>query len=157
MAVGEIETFEAGKGVNCIKLNDNFNKIKNQANANESQIGVLANSSLKKDGSNLTQDIVDRFNRTTQRTIPNASGSISLEDGDEASITLSGDATIVLPAVPQDQYSHTIVAIVIPNGHILNLGTTHHGLTSTVDIEKPYSIMYIYNKLDNNWYYFLGQ
>ena len=50
-----IHVFQAGKGINATKLNDNFTDIKNQANTNESNITNISNNAIWNDGTNLTK------------------------------------------------------------------------------------------------------
>ncbi len=52
-------TFQAGKGINASKLNDNFTELQTKSNSNESAINSLSNDALRKDGSNITQVLVD--------------------------------------------------------------------------------------------------
>ena len=150
-------TFVAGKGVNVVKLNDNFDEVKTDANDNESALTEISNTALLKDGSNLTQEMIDIFNQDTP-TILSTTGTISLVDNSVNFLTLTGNGTISLPSVAADQYSHTIILTVAGGNHTLNLGTTKH-LSQNVDLdtENPYNVMYIYNKLDSSWYYCLTQ
>lgn len=154
-----LNVFQAGKGINATKLNANFSEVQQQANTNESNINTIANTALKKDGTNLTQSIVDDFQKQTPVVLTNQSGSISLADNKVYFLSLSGNTTIVLPTISDDQYSHTIILYV--NGHSgysLTLGTSNHFFNySYADTRNPYSVMYIYNKIDRNWYYSITQ
>lgn len=154
-----LNIFQAGKGINATKLNANFSEVQQQANTNENNINIIANTALKKDGSNLTQTIIDDFQKQTPVVLTNQSGTISLTDNKVYFLSLSGNSTIVLPTIANDQYSHTIVLYVSGHsGYSLDLGTTNHFFNySYADTRNPYSVMYIYNKLDNNWYYSITQ
>ncbi|MCQ2574558.1 MAG: hypothetical protein MJ156_00435 [Alphaproteobacteria bacterium] len=151
-------TFEAGKGINCNKLNDNFDEVKDDANANEQALQTIDSTALRKDGSNLTAQIISAFNQVTPVVLTNQSGTISLSDNTTYFISLSGNATISLPSVPSDQRSHTIIVVVHSNNKSFNPGTTKHLATPAIyDNTKPFQYMYIYNKIDNSWYYCVGQ
>lgn len=151
-------TFEAGKGINCTKLNANFTEVQGDANANEIALQTLDSTALRKDGSNLTSQIITAFNQTTPVILQNQSGTISVADNTTYFITLSNNATISLPSIAADQKSHTIICIIHPNSKSLSFGTTKHlSSPSVFDNSNPYQVMYIYNKIDNNWYYCLGQ
>lgn len=153
----EMQLFSAGDGVNCIKLNTNFDELKTQVNTNETSINDIESTALLADGSNLSQSVVDQF----QQQIPNvlsASGTITLTDNTANFLTLTGDGTIDLPAITPDQYSHTITLVVDGGSYILDLGATKHLLNSIIiDTTKTYNVMYIYNKIDEEWYYSLTQ
>lgn len=149
--------FEAGKGINTVKINANFAELQSQTNTNETDIGNLANTALLKDGSNITPSLVATFNQQTPNIL-SADGTISLADNTANFLTLTGNGTISLPAVASDQYSHTISLVVAGGSYSLGLGTTYH-LYNNLDIDttKTYNVLYIYNKLDNRWYYSLTQ
>lgn len=149
--------FEAGKGINAEKINANFAELQSQTNINETDIGNLANTALLKDGSNITPSLVATFNQQTPNVL-SRSGTISLADNTANFLTLTGNGTISLPAVPNDQYSHTISLVVAGGSYSLGLGTIYH-LYNNLDIDttKTYNVLYIYNKLDNHWYYSLTQ
>lgn len=150
-------SFNAGDGINATKLNSNFDELKNQANDNELDLQALSNAALLKNGSNLTADIIKDFNTLTPN-VSSKSGTIALDDNTVNYITLTGNATISLPSISPDQKSHRIIAVVSVGSYSLNLGTTKHLLTPvSVSSSIPYQIMYIYNKIDNSWYYCLGQ
>lgn len=152
-----LNIFEAGKGVNATKINDNFSQLQNQSNTNETAINNIASTALLKDGSNLTQSAINTF----QQQIPNIlsrSGTISLADNTANFLTLTGNGTISLPTVPNDQYSHTITLVVKGGNYSLGLGTVKHLYNPIViDTTQTYNVMYIYNKLDRRWYYSLTQ
>jgi hypothetical protein len=151
-------TFEAGKGVNVEKLNANFTESKNAANTNESKLLELSNKALKKDGSNLTQDIVTKFQQEEPVVLTNKSGNISLTDNKTHFLSLSGAGKIVLPTVNQDSFSHTITLIVDSSSYSLDLGTQKHLYNPlNIDTTKCYSVVYIYNKIDKSWYFSLTQ
>lgn len=156
MAV-ELETFVAGQGVNCNKLNGNFSKLQTQANANESQLRTISDTALLKDGSNLSQEIINKFNEVIPKTL-SCNGDVSLEDNSVYYLTLTGNSNIVLPVVDSDQLSHTIIATVNGGLFSLGLGTSKHLLQDIdVDTTAPYNILFIFNKIDNSWYYCLTQ
>lgn len=149
--------FEAGKGINAVKINANFAELQSQTNTNETDISNLANTALLKDGSNITPSLVATFQQQTPNIL-SRSGTISLADNTANFLTLTGNGTISLPTVPNDQYSHTISLVVAGSSRSLGLGTTYH-LYNNLDIDttKTYNVLYIYNKLDNHWYYSLTQ
>ena len=150
-------TFSAGKGINQIKLNYNFGQLQQQSNTNEVNITTISNTALLKDGSNLTQAIIDDF----QQQVPNVlsgSGTIALTDNTANFLTLTGNATISLPTVPADIYSHTITLVVEGGVYSLDLGTTKHLYNPLgIDTTQTYNVLYIYNKIDNSWYYSITQ
>lgn len=148
-----MEIFQAGKGVNANKLNANFDEAKQDANANETALNQIASTALLKDGSNLTQEVIDKFNQETPEIL-NTQGEISLQDNKVYYITLTGAGSINLPTIPQDQFSHTIVLFVNSPQFSLDLGTDkNYGFIYELPEDKPYSVIYIYNKIDNQWYY----
>ena len=152
-----LNIFEAGKGINATKINYNFSQVQSQSNTNETAINNIASTALLKDGSNLTQSAINTFQQQTPRIL-RRSGTISLLDNTANFLTLTGNGTISLPAVASDQYSHTISLVVAGGSYSLGLGTTYH-LYNNLDIDttKTYNVLYIYNKLDNRWYYSLTQ
>jgi hypothetical protein len=149
--------FEAGKGINATKINDNFSQLETQSNDNENAINTLASTALLKDGSNLTPSLVATF----QQQIPNilsADGTIALTDNSANFLTLTGNGTISLPTVPADQYSHTITVVVGGSEYSLDLGTTKHLYNAIgIDTTQTYNVLYIYNKIDGSWYYSITQ
>ena len=149
--------FEAGKGINAVKINANFSELQNQTNTNETDIGNLASTALLKDGSNITPSLVATFQQQTPNVL-SRSGTISLADNTANFLTLTGNGTISLPAVPADQYSHTISLVVGGSNRTLSLGTTKHLYNPlAIDTTKTYNVLYIYNKIDSSWYYSLTQ
>lgn len=149
--------FKPNNGINCNSLNSNFEKIRTKTNSNESALSTISSTALKKDGSNLTQEIINNFNQIIPKEIT-AGGNISVADGDAIFLTLTSNSTILLPEIQPDSLSHTITMTVAGSLYSLNLGTPYHLLqNSDVDTTAPYSIMYLYNKLDNKWYYLLTQ
>lgn len=149
--------FEAGKGINAVKINANFAELQSQTNTNETDIGNLANTALLKDGSNITPSLVATFQQQTPNIL-SADGTISLTDNTANFLTLTGNGTISLPAVASDQYTHTISLVVAGGSYSLGLGTTYHLYNNlAIDTTKTYNVLYIYNKLDNHWYYSLTQ
>jgi hypothetical protein len=152
-----LNIFEAGKGINATKINDNFSQVQSQSNTNETAINNIASTALLKNGSNLTQSAINTFQQQTPNIL-SADGTISLADNTANFLTLTGNGTISLPAVASDQYSHTISLVVAGGAYSLGLGTTYH-LYNNLDIDttQTYNVLYIYNKLDNRWYYSLTQ
>lgn len=149
--------FEAGKGINATKINDNFSQLETQSNDNENAINTVASTALLKDGRNLTPSLVATF----QQQIPNilsADGTIALTDNSANFLTLTGNGTISLPTVPADQYSHTISVVVGGSEYSLDLGTTKHLYNAIgIDTTQTYNVLYIYNKIDGSWYYSITQ
>lgn len=153
-----LNIFQAGKGINATKINANFAEVQQQANDNETDITTIGNTALLKDGSNLTQTIVDDFQKQTPIILATTSGSITLTDNRAHFLELTGNGTIVLPTPADDQYSHTITLTVQGGSYSLALGTAYHLYNPrTVDTTKTYNVIYIYNKLDSKWYYGLTQ
>lgn len=152
-------TFQAGKGINATKINSNFNEVKQQANTNEGNINTLSSTALLKDGSNMTTAMVEGFYKQPITSLTGAGTTLNLSDNSSYYIKLTANGnTINLPVVANDGYSHTITAIVEANGYSLNLGTTYHLLNDlNVSISGTYYVMWIYNKLNNKWYYSITQ
>lgn len=149
--------FEAGKGINAVKINANFSELQNQTNTNETDIGNLASTALLKDGSNITPSLVATFQQQTPNIIT-GDGTIALTDNSANFLTLTGNGTISLPNVPADQYSHTIMLTVEGGQYSLALGATKHLYNPiTIDTTQTYNVMYVYNKIGNEWYYSLTQ
>lgn len=159
LGVYQDQLFTAGKGINCIKLNSNFAALQNLSNANETDLNTIGNTALLKDGSNLTQSIVDTFNTVTPTVLTNQSGTITLQDNTSYYISLAGATTISLPVIASDNISHTITVVVEGSNYSLDIGTNGNtlGTLLTIDSTKAYQILYIYNKIDNTWYSCLGQ
>ena len=157
----DLHVFSAGKGINQAKINYNFAELQQETNTNETAINNIANTALLKDGSNLTQDIVDDFQKQTP-IILSGNGDINLTDNKVHFLTLTNNNSnrVVLPTPVSDNYSHTIVLIVQGSAFSLNVanGTAGHLYNDTsVNKANTYSVMYIYNKIDNHWYYSLTQ
>lgn len=153
-----MHTFEAGKGINAIKINENFTEVRDLANDNETTLYRLSQTALLKDGSNLTQDIIAKFQQEEPVVLTNKSGDIALSDNKTHFLSLSGAGKIVLPTVLTDQFSHTITLIVDGSSYSLNLGSTNVILTKgDVDVSKPYNVLYIYHKVHRAWYYYISQ
>lgn len=155
-------TFVAGKGINCNKLNENFAELQTESNTNELAINNIESTALKKDGTNITASIVADF----QKQVPNilsGSGDITLTDNSMNYLTLTGNNTnkIVLPVIGADQYSHTIGLIVEGSAYSLDISTATGGKhlynDLNVDPAQTYSVLFIYNKIDNHWYYSITQ
>lgn len=149
--------FEAGNGINVEKLNFNFLEAQEQANTNENSLTEIDNRALRKDGSNLTQEVVEEFNRH-EAIVLSGSETQTLTDNRTHYLTLTGNATIKLPTPNNDMLSHTIALIVQGSQYSLNLGTEKYlNAPGELKIEQTYQVLYIYNKIDKNWYYCLGQ
>jgi hypothetical protein len=153
--------FQAGKGINATKINDNFSQLQNQTNTNETNINTIANTALLKDGSNLTQSIVNDFN-ASEPIVLESSGTISLTDNRVHYLTLTANNNnkIQLPSISSDSFSHTIVLIVAPSNYSLNIAEDTYGTIGSpvlLDSTLTYSVMYVYNKIDNHWYYTVSQ
>lgn len=156
-----MNVFQAGKGINATKLNSNFSQLQTQANANETNINTLSNTALLKDGSNLTQSIVDDFQKETPIVL-STNGTISLTDNRVHYLTLTGNNTnqVQLPTITPDNFSHTVVLVVKGGNYSLNYANGTAGTIGSpmlLDSTLTYSIMYIYNKIDNRWYYIVTQ
>ena len=156
----DIWKFSPGKGINMVKLNDNFASLQQQSNDNEDDITNIENTALLKDGSNLTPDIIADF----QSQVPNilsTSGTISLTDNSANFLTLTGNGVVSLPAIPADQYSHTIVLIVEGGSYTLDVATATNNKHLYADVEldptETYCVLFLYNKIENAWYYCLNQ
>lgn len=153
-----MHTFEAGKGINAIKINENFTEVVDLANANETALLRIEQTALRKDGSNLTQDIVNEFKQDEPIILENRLGDIALTDNKTHFLSLSGAGNIVLPTIADDQFSHTITLIVDGSSYSLDLGSTNVILTKgDVDVAKTYSVLYIYHKVHRAWYYYISQ
>jgi hypothetical protein len=150
--------FSPGKGINMVKLNQNFAGLQQKSNTNETKINNIAATALKADGSNVTQTMIDEFNTVTPNIIT-GSGNVNLTDNSVNFLTLTANSDVILPVItPGDSYSHTIVVVVAGSLFSLSLGTSAHLLqNSDVDTTLPYSVMYVFNKIDNQWYYCLTQ
>lgn len=152
-----MHTFEAGKGINAVKINENFTEVVDLANANETALLRIEQTALRKDGSNLTQYAIDKFKQETPNILI-GDGTIALADNTANFLTLTGNGTILLPNIAQDQYSHTMTLVVSGSEYALNLGTTKHLLNPVgIDTTQTYNVLYVYNKLDNSWYYSITQ
>lgn len=149
--------FEAGKGINSTKLNDNFDEVKDKANTNETNLSTIASTALLKDGSNLTPEIIDDF-KQSEPTVLTTGGNIPLADNTAYFLTLNANGTIVLPTISADLYSHTITLTVMGSSFSLDLGTAYHLLQSVdLDPTNPYNVMYIYDKINSRWNYLVTQ
>lgn len=156
----EMLLFSAGKGVNCVKLNTNFDQVMSDTNDNETQINDIATNALQNDGSNLTQTIIDEFQQQTPNVL-STSGTISLSDNTANFLTLTGNGVIDLPAITPDQYSHTISLVVGGSAYTLDIGTAtgnkHLYNPLAIDTTQTYNVLFVYNKIDSSWYYSLTQ
>ena len=115
---------------------------------------------MRIDGSNMTQDMVNAFQQQTPIVL-SKSGNINLTDNSVHFLTLTGNGQVVLPSTPiLDNYSHTIILIVKGHSYTFNYsnGTSGHLYNDlNVNPANTYSVMYIYNKIDNHWYYSVTQ
>lgn len=164
MAEKEIPyVFEAGKGINAEKINTNFSFVVNLANDNEQALANIDKTALRKDGSNIEQDAINKFKQEEPILITGtaARGDIALTDNKTHFLSLTGNGKIILPTVQQDQYSHTITLIVDGGDYSLdvsNSGMLPAILTRTsIDDSKPYNVLYIYHKVHRVWYYYISQ
>ena len=148
-----MHTFEAGKGINAVKINENFTEVVDLANANETALLQLSQTALLKDGSNLTQDVIDEFKQDEPIVLENCQGDIALTDNKTHFLSLVGAGNIVLPNILTDQFSHTIVLIVQGSDYSLYVGTDKKIYSyDEIDTTKTYSVLYIWNKIDKSWY-----
>ena len=153
--------FQAGKGINAVKINDNFSQLQTQSNNNETAINNIASTALLKDGSNLTQSIIDDFQQQTPIVL-STSGTIPLTDNRVYYLTLTGNNSnvIQLPVISSDIYSHTIILIVEGSNYSLDIANGTAGIMGApllIDANATYTVMYIFNKIDNRWYYVVTQ
>lgn len=152
--------FQAGKGINAVKINDNFSQLQTQSNNNETAINNIASTALLKDGSNLTQSIIDDFQQQTPNIL-SGSGPIALTDNSANFLTLTGNGQISLPTISSDIYSHTIILVVEGSNYSLDIATAtndKHLLNDIyIDPTQTYNVLFVYNKLDNSWYYSITQ
>lgn len=148
--------FEAGKGINRVKLNDNFAQLQGITNSNESALNTLSTQALHKNGDNLEQSAVDAFKRDNV-TVLTTSDGVTLDDGGDYFLIPTGDVTITLPTITPDQYSHTISMVVAGSEYSVDLGTSYSLMNPPVDTEQDYSVLFVYNHIDDKWYYFMGQ
>lgn len=155
-----MHTFEAGKGINALKINENFTEVMDLANANETALLGIEQTALRKDGTNLTQEIVDDFKKDEPIVLNNA-GDILLTDNRSHFLILTGNGAIVLPTVLTDQFSHTITLVVQPTEFSLTLDKNQSagvlGTNTEIIETDPFSVLYVYNKIDKKWYYYISQ
>lgn len=145
--------FEAGKGVNLVKLNADFKYVQDSANSNESKLTDIDSKALRKDGANIEQDLVNKFHQEEPVLLENKRGDIVLTDNKTHFLSLVGAGNIVLPNVLTDQFSHTIVLIVQGSDYSLYVGTDKKIYSyDEIDTTKTYSVLYIWNKIDKSWY-----
>lgn len=158
-----MHTFEAGKGINALKINENFTEVMDLANANETALLGIEQTALRKDGTNLTQEVVDDFKKNEPIIISGeeAIGDITLTDNRSHFLTLTGNGAIVLPTVLTDQFSHTITLVVQPTEFSLTLDKSQSagvlGMNTEIIETDPFSVLYVYNKIDKKWYYYISQ
>lgn len=145
--------FEAGKGVNLVKLNADFKYVQDSANSNESKLADIDSKALRKDGANIEQDLVNKFQQEEPILLENKRGDIALTDNKTHFLSLAGAGNIVLPNILTDQFSHTIVLIVQGSNYSLYVGTDKKIYSyDEIDTTKTYSVLYIWNKIDKSWY-----
>lgn len=153
--------FEAGKGINALNINKNFTDVMDLANANEVALLRIEQTALRKDGRNLTQDVVTQFQQDEPVILENQKEDIALTDNKTHFLSLSGNGKIILPNISDDQFSHTITLIVNGSSYTLdasNGGTLPQILTKgDVDVSRPYNVLYIYHKVHRAWYYYISQ
>lgn len=157
-------TFQAGKGINANKINSNFTEVKDQANANENNINTIMNTSLKKDGSNLTDSIINEFQKEIMYTY-SAKNVIILDESHFANKTvclrLTGNGQIRLYNPTDIIHSNTVRLIVQGSSYTLDVdyatGGRHLYNNLNIDPTQTYCVLFIYNRLDNNWYYSITQ
>lgn len=153
--------FEAGKGINATNINADFKYVQDSANSNESKLTDIDSKALRKDGTNIEQDLVDKFKQDEPIVLENRWGDIALTDNKTHFLSLSGNGKIILPNISDDQFSHTITLIVNGSSYTLdasNGGTLPQILTKgDVDISKPCNVLYIYHKVHRAWYYYISQ
>lgn len=155
--------FEAGKGINATKINENFTEVINVANDNETALLQIANTALLKNGANVTQDMVTKFQQEEPILITGeeASGDIILTDNRTHFLSLTGNGKIVLPTVPTDEYSHTITLVVSSTEYTLDIsydGKAEILATNTELIEpNPFNVLYVFNKIEHKWNYYITQ
>lgn len=161
--IENLTIFNAGDGISAPDLNENFEKLRVQTNHNESDITYIANTALKIDGSNVTDETVAQFNRSLTVTLP-TSGVSNLSDNKEHFLAPTGDCTLNVPVIAQgDQFSHTInIAVQGSNNGVtlMENGTpiTRHLLNGeNVDTTLPYNLLLLYNHLDGHWYFYISQ
>ena len=152
----DLWVFSAGKGINSIKINDNFAMLQQKTNVNETQINTISNTALHKNGDNLEQSAINAFKQDTV-TVLSTSGSVTLVDGGDYFLTPTNDVVITLPTVTADQYSHTISMVVAGSQYSVDLVTPNVLLGPDIDTTQDYSVLFLYNKIDNSWYYYIGQ
>lgn len=155
--------FQAGKGINAVKINDNFSQLQTRSNNNETAINNMAKAALWKDGSNLTQSIIDDFQQQTPNVL-SGSGTIALTDNSANFLTLTGNNknVIQLPTIGSgDPYSHTINLVVAGSSYSLDIKTATGGKhlynDLSIDPTQTYNVLFVYNKLDKSWYYSITQ
>lgn len=154
--------FQAGKGINAVKINNNFSQLQTQSNNNETAINNIAKTALLKDGSNLTQSAINTFQQQTPRIL-RRSGTIALPDNSANFLTLTGNNNnvIQLPTIGSDPYSHTINLVVAGSSYSLDIQTATGGKhlynDLSIDPTQTYNVLFVYNKLDKSWYYSITQ
>lgn len=163
MEENKLIVFQPRDGVNCNSLNQNFAKVQEDANSNEIALSTIAATALKKDGSNIEQPAIDKFQQTNT-TILTWGPTIELADNSTNFLAPAGNTTVVLPNVESDGFSHTVVLIVQGSSYSVTSKTQSGGNITkhlynglNVNTTQTYSLMYIYNKLDGSWYYSLTQ
>lgn len=162
--LSDLWVFQQGKGINQEKLNENFSELQQKSNTNEKKINDIGNTALLADGSNLTTEIVEDFQKQTP-VIINGEGDIVLADNSSIFLTLTGNNNnkIVLPTISPDQFSHTINLTVDGSAYSLDISTAtanHHlynSISYPIDPTKTYNVLFIYNKIDGYWYYNITQ
>jgi hypothetical protein len=74
---------------------------------------------------------------------------------------LTGNGVIALPTITADQYSHTITLVVEGSNYSLDISTATGGKhlynDLSIDPTQTYNVLFVYNKIDNSWYYSVTQ
>lgn len=155
----ELQIFKAGDGPNCIKLNANFQLMKQLQNANETTLQTIASTALLKDGSNFPNSLKEEI-RQNPPVILSGDGDQTLTANAEHFFTPTGNARFVLPNVANDDHSYTCTVVVQGSNYSVDVSAATGGqlISNTqLDITKPYSVMFIYNHIDSKWYYYITQ
>lgn len=158
MSVDNLVIFNAGEGVSAPDLNQNFEDLRVQSNTNESGINDIEANALRIDGSNVTDALVNEFNRMPV-VVLGTSGTLQLTDNADHFLAPTGNCTLTFPTIPQgDTHSHTINVAVQGSNYSVTHNLTHHLLNDlSVDTTAPYNLLFMYNYSDGNWYYYLTQ
>ena len=134
-----------------------------QSNSNEARITNIENTALRIDGSNVTDETVEAFNRNIVVTL-GTSGVMSLTDNAEHFLAPTGNCYLDTPVIAQgDQYSHTINIAVQGSNYGVTLRENGQAITrhllngENVNTTLPYNLLLMYNHLDGHWYNYISQ